>query len=127
MTIDEFAELTKGKPMLTPADVQKVTRVHPSNTLEYARNGQLPYHCMWSGDHLKIPREGFLRWWAGEKQEKEPPRQDGFGRFRLEFVGNTPQELFDQMIGYLTACNIFPQKKMADDGGTSAALKGETK
>ena len=106
MTIEEFEHSVKDKMMLTPADVAKATNIHPSNIVAMAREGSLPYPHMMSGDHVKIPKGAFLAWWRGENQQKKEPARDGYGRFRVEFAGDTPQDLFEEILGYLMACGI---------------------
>ena len=100
MTIDEFAASVADKTMLTPADVQKVTGVHPSNTVAYAREGKLPYPYMLSGSHVKIPKGAFLAWWRGDLKTDS---QDGFGRYRIEFRADELGDLIEQIRGYLKA------------------------
>ena len=107
MSIEEFEAKVADKLMLTPADVAEVTGIHPSNTVAYAKEGKLPYPFMMSGNRVKIPKGAFLAWWRGENQQKKEPARDGFGRFRIEFSGETPQVLFEEILGYLMACGII--------------------
>lgn len=107
MSIEEFKKAVEDKEMLTPADISGVIKIHPSNIVAYAKEGKLPFPYMMSGDHVKIPKGAFLAWMAGEKEPRKELAQDRFGRFKVEFAGETPQELFEQMLGYLMACGII--------------------
>ena len=55
---------------LTPATVANVLRMDPGRLIWYARDGQLPFPVVLSGNRVKIGRIGFLKAYGYEAQEE---------------------------------------------------------
>ena len=70
MTVAEM--LVSDTEMLSATDVGSVLKIHPSRITFYAQTGQLPFPSMMSGNRVKIPRMGFLKFLGyAERSEKQ--------------------------------------------------------
>lgn len=56
---------------LTPATVANVLRMDSGRLIWYARNGQLPFPVVLSGNRVKISRVGFLKAYGYEDPQEQ--------------------------------------------------------
>lgn len=70
MTMDEIKNMQDD--FLTPAVVASVLKMDIGRLRGYAKDGQLPFPVVISGDRVKIPRIAFLKHYGliSEEQEK---------------------------------------------------------
>lgn len=59
MTLAEIK--ASDKDVLTATDISAVLGMHPSRICYYAKNKQLPFPAIMSGNRAKIPRVPFLK------------------------------------------------------------------
>ena len=71
MTLDDIKAMKDD--FITPATAAKVMKMDPGRLVQYARNGELPFRVVISGNRVKIPRKAFLAAYCPEEQEKEKP------------------------------------------------------
>lgn len=60
MTLEEA--IRSDKVMLSPQDVGPMLNMHPQTLSLKAKNGDLPFEFIRSGNRTKIPRLKLLRW-----------------------------------------------------------------
>lgn len=73
MTIDDIKAMQDD--FITPATAASVMKMDAGRLIGYARGGQLPFPVVISGNRVKIPRAGFLKFLGVEIEEHQ--RKDG--------------------------------------------------
>lgn len=68
MTIDDIKAMTDD--FITPATAASVMRMDAGRLVGYARAGQLPFPVVISGNRVKIPRVGLLKFLGVEAEER---------------------------------------------------------
>lgn len=76
MTQEEFCAKYQGTTMLYAKDLQPLLKIAPDRIRFYARDGQLPFPCILSGDDVKFPKEPFARWFFGEEPSQPDPERE---------------------------------------------------
>ena len=71
MTMDEIKAMTDD--WITPATVAGALRMDTGRLIEYARQGQLPFPVVISGNRVKISRKGFLQTYGYTDPEENKP------------------------------------------------------
>lgn len=69
MTLDDVKAMTDD--FITPAMAASVMKMDVGRLIGYARSGQLPFPAVISGNRVKIPRAGFLKFFGQEIEEKK--------------------------------------------------------
>lgn len=69
MTIDDIKAMKDD--FITPATAASVMKMDVGRLVGYARSGQLPFPTVISGNRVKIPRAGFLKFFGQEIEEKK--------------------------------------------------------
>lgn len=72
MTLDDVKAMTDD--FISASVAASVLRMDTGRLIQYARDGQLPFPVVISGNRVKIPREAFLRQYGA--YEEEPERAD---------------------------------------------------
>ena len=73
VTVEDIRAMTDD--FITPATAGSVMKMDPGRLIQYAREGQLPFPVVISGNRVKIPRTGFLKFLGVEIEEHQ--RKDG--------------------------------------------------
>lgn len=71
MTMDDIKAMKDD--FITPATAAKVMKMDPGRLIQYARDGQLPFKAVISGNRVKIPRKAFLAAYGADEPEKPDP------------------------------------------------------
>ena len=66
-TIDQIRDMRDD--FLKAEDVANCMKIKPDRFREYARNGQLPFPVVVSGNRIKVSRAAFLEWVDGKKAD----------------------------------------------------------
>jgi hypothetical protein len=97
LTLDDVKAMTDD--FITPATAASVMKMDVGRLIGYARSGQLPFPVVVSGNRVKIPRAGFLRFLGAEAEERK--RTDGIEEQLKELIGLV-KVLTGAVIGILT-------------------------
>ena len=73
MTMEDIRQMTDD--FITPATAAAVMKMDTGRLIAYARDGQLPFPVVISGNRVKISRTGFLKAFGYEAEERK--RKDG--------------------------------------------------
>lgn len=76
MTLDEFCTKYQSTTMLYAKDLQPLIKISPDRIRYYARNGELPFPCILSGDEVKFPKAPFMKWFFGEEPSQPDPERE---------------------------------------------------
>ena len=68
MTLDDIKAMQDD--FITPATAASVMKMDAGRLIGYARGGQLPFPVVISGNRVKIPRAGFLKFLGVEAEER---------------------------------------------------------
>ena len=68
MTLETFKELHQSDFMLTAEEISELVHTSPDRLREYARNGQLPFTSLITGNSVKFPKAALLQWAEGRDQ-----------------------------------------------------------
>lgn len=67
MTLEDIKK--SPAPMLTPAQVAAVMHLNPHSIRILAAQDKLPFPFIRSGNRTHIPREGFIKWMEGSRND----------------------------------------------------------
>lgn len=83
---------------LTPATVASVLRMDSGRLIWYARNGELPFPVVISGNRVKISRAGFLKAYGYEAQEEHAEKTQGLRQIeeRLDQIAQLLKEVLER-------------------------------
>ena len=95
MTVDDIKAMQDD--FITPATAASVMKMDAGRLIGYARGGQLPFPVVISGNRVKIPRAGFLKFLGVEIEEHQ--RKDGIEE-KLQRIAEA-LELIAHMIPFL--------------------------
>ena len=81
---------------LTPATVAEVLRMNTGRLIEYARQGQLPFPVVISGNRVKISRRGFLQAYGyGDNEEKAVTLTQDINK-RIEILSELLEKILEE-------------------------------
>ena len=83
MTLEEIKEMKDD--FLTPAVVAGVLKMDIGRLRGYAKDGQLPFPVVISGDRVKIPRIAFLKHYGIVSEENE--KDSRIAQLLTELIG----------------------------------------
>ena len=95
MTVDDIKAMQDD--FITPATAASVMKMDAGRLIGYARGGQLPFPVVISGNRVKIPRAGFLKFLGVEIEEHQ--RKDGIEE-QLRRIADA-LELIEHMFPFL--------------------------
>ena len=82
---------------LTPATVAGVLRMDTGRLIEYARQGQLPFPVVISGNRVKISRRGFLQAYGyGDNEEKAVTLTQDINK-RIEILSELLEKILEEI------------------------------
>jgi hypothetical protein len=111
VTIEDIKAMTED--FITPAAAASVMKMDTGRLIGYARGGQLPFPVVVSGNRVKIPRIGFLRFLGVEEEERD--RKNGI-EAQLKELTREVRALTAVMLGWLVhSAPEIAEKIMADD------------
>ena len=96
MTMEDIQQMKDD--WLTPATVASVLHMNPGRLIWYARNGQLPFPAVFSGNRVKISRIGFLKAYGYEAQEEHAGKAQGLRQIeeRLDQIAQLLKEVLER-------------------------------
>ena len=96
MTLDDVMAMTED--FITPATAASVMRMDVGRLIGYAREGVLPFPVVVSGNRVKIPRVGFLKFMGKEVEEQK--QKNGIEE-KLDKILNALHEMIAIQMGLM--------------------------
>ena len=113
MTLDEIKAMNED--FISAAQAASVMKMDVGRLIGYARKGELPFPAVISGNRVKIPRAGFLKFLGVEIEEK---KKQTVIEDELKTLHNDVRVLTAAVIGILSS--VAPEialKLMAEKEG----------
>lgn len=118
MTIEDIKAMTDD--FITPATAASVMKMDTGRLIGYAKGGQLPFPVVVSGNRVKIPRIGFLRFLGVETDERK--KADGI-EAQLKELTREVRALTAVMLGLLVHSAPEIAEKIMEEDEIKEALQ----